>query len=326
MKYKNDEVFIKEIPNVDVLINMLQQDEDLYREYIRNTEEYHIVFINAFQDRREDIEWFYDNKDKYFKDIVSYDFIDSNMEWDEDDQCCHNCIWLLKTCQNGNYMNAYEYLYIQDYMFLFTYEEFTHRGELVKDAIMLLIEIINKTYEHYKKTRTKNRDITKENNNMINKLREYSNDEIFMKEISDAYKIIDTLEIANLTDSEDEKYRAYELLSNVKNSISLYEGRRNDIKYFYEHRRLSNLIYKEKIQYYKDSSIYNYKKAYIDILSWYITNYENSKTFAELWYLITDTIMNNETVNPSINIAYNKEPIKEFMEWVISEINNIYRI
>lgn len=326
MKYKNDEVFIKEIPNVDVLINMLQQDEDLYREYIRNTEEYHIVFINAFQDRREDIEWFYDNKDKYFKDIVSYDFIDSNMEWDEDDQCCHNCIWLLKTCQNGNYMNAYEYLYIQDYMFLFTYEEFTHRGELVKDAIMLLIEIINKTYEHYKKTRTKNRDITKENNNMINKLREYSNDEIFMKEISDAYKIIDTLEIANLTDSEDEKYRAYELLSNVKNSISLYEGRRNDIKYFYEHRRLSNLIYKEKIQYYKDSSIYNYKKAYIDILSWYITNYENSKTFAELWYLITDTIMNNETVNPSINIAYNKEPIKEFMEWVISEINNTYRI
>lgn len=326
MKYKNDEVFIKEIPNVDVLINMLQQDEDLYREYIRNTEEYHIVFINAFQDRREDIEWFYDNKDKYFKDIVSYDFIDSNMEWDEDDQCCHNCIWLLKTCQNGNYMNAYEYLYIQDYMFLFTYEEFTHRGELVKDAIMLLIEIINKTYEHYKKTRTKNRDITKENNNMINKLREYSNDEIFMKEISDAYKIIDTLEIANLTDSEDEKYRAYELLSNVKNSISLYEGRRNDIKYFYEHRRLSNLIYKEKIQYYKDSSIYNYKKAYIDILSWYITNYENSKTFAELWYLITDKIMNNETVNPSINIAYNKEPIKEFMEWVISEINNTYRI
>lgn len=326
MKYKNDEVFIKEIPNVDVLINMLQQDEDLYREYIRNTEEYHIVFINAFQYRREDIEWFYDNKDKYFKDIVSYDFIDSNMEWDEDDQCCHNCIWLLKTCQNGNYMNAYEYLYIQDYMFLFTYEEFTHRGELVKDAIMLLIEIINKTYEHYKKTRTKNRDITKENNNMINKLREYSNDEIFMKEISDAYKIIDTLEIANLTDSEDEKYRAYELLSNVKNSISLYEGRRNDIKYFYEHRRLSNLIYKEKIQYYKDSSIYNYKKAYIDILSWYITNYENSKTFAELWYLITDKIMNNETVNPSINIAYNKEPIKEFMEWVISEINNTYRI
>ena len=59
-------------------------------------------------------------------------------------------------------MNAYLQLYVYNYLYLYTsdilspkYEDFINEKELVKDAILFLVEVINKTYQTYKNSRTK---------------------------------------------------------------------------------------------------------------------------------------------------------------------------
>lgn len=166
-KYKDDKLFRKEIPNVDMLISMIEDDETLYKNYIRDNNIFPITFIHIFENRKDDIKWFYDNKDKYFKDIIRYEDINkiiksNNFKDDVCSYCCHDCITLFKRCQSGNYMNAYLQLYVYNYLYLYTsdilspkYEDFINEKELVKDAILFLVEVINKTYQTYKNSRTK---------------------------------------------------------------------------------------------------------------------------------------------------------------------------
>lgn len=124
-KYKDDKLFRKEIPNVDMLISMIEDDETLYKNYIRDNNIFPITFIHIFENRKDDIKWFYDNKDKYFKDIIRYEDINkiiksNNFKDDVCSYCCHDCITLFKRCQSGNYMNAYLQLYVYNYLYLYT--------------------------------------------------------------------------------------------------------------------------------------------------------------------------------------------------------------
>ena len=325
-KYKDDELFRKEIPNVDMLISMIEEDENLYREYIRDNDLYPRVFIDCFEDRKDDIKWFYDNKDKYFKDIICYEMINKTIESDNfeqeiDNYCCHNCISLFKRCQSGSYINAYEQLYVFDEIFLYTsdicsprYEDFVTKSELVKDAMLLLIEVINKTYKNYKNSRTKNRDIFKENKDFIILLNQYSKDELFIKEIPNVYEVIEKLEISLLSNNEEEAYRAYWLISDIRNSIKLYEECKSDMEFFYNNRNLSQFINKDRIEINKDK--------YKGILFKYIINYEESKKFEDIFNYITKHSFCIEVNNVEIDIQYEHESIRAFMEWVINEINN----
>lgn len=328
-KYKDNELFRKEIPNVDILISMIEEDENLYREYIEDNDLYPTVFINCFENRKDDIKWFYDNKDKYFKDIICYEDINEISEFDNFDDnfekymescCCHKCISLFKECQSLNYIDAYDILYNHDYIYLYTcdissprYEDFITKEELVKDAMLLLIEIINKTYENYKTIRTKNRDIFKENKDFIILLNQYSKDELFIKEIPNVYEIIEKLEISLLNNNEDEAYRSYWLISDIRDSIRLYEQCREDMEFFYNNRNLSEFINKDRIE--------NNKDEYKRILLSYIRKYENSKMFKDIWNYITKNSFCIEINNIEIYIKYEHKSIREFIEWVITEIN-----
>lgn len=303
---------------------MIEEDESLYREYNREHNQVYSVFISLFKNRREDIKWFYDNKDKYYKNIISYEIIDENVQfYDSQSMVCHNCIELLKICQNGNYMNAYEYLYVYDYLFLETndymlspnYDDYIKEGSLIKDAMLFIIEIINKTYKHYKSVRTKNRDIFKENNDIIKLLKQYSDDKIFRQEVQNIDEIIYTLEKAGLSNDEDEVYRAYWMVSYIRNSIHLYEKRRDDMEYFHNNRQLSKFINDNSPN---SKGVYD---VYRGVLLRYIDDYDQSKNFAQLWSDISHNI--KEIKDPPIVIKYNDEPIKDFMEWVLSEINKI---
>ena len=324
-KYKNDELFRKEIPNIDMLISMIEEDENLYGKYIEDNDLWHMAFINCFENRKDDIKWFYDNKDKYFKDIICYEDINENKELDNfeyniENYCCHNCISLFKKCQNGNYMNAYKELYVYDDIYLYTsdmssprYEDFITKSELVKDAMLLLIEVINKTYKNYKNSRTKNRDIFKENKDFIILLNQYSKDELFIKEIPNVYEVIEKLEISLLNNNEDEAYRAYWLISDIRDSIKLYEECRADMEFFYNNRNLSEFINKDRIEINKDE----YKRILLN----YIRTYEESKKFKDIWNYITRHSFGLEINNIEIDIQYEHESIREFIKWVISEIN-----
>ena len=50
-KYKDDKLFRKEIPNVDMLISMIEEDETLYKNYIRDNNIFPITFIHIFENR-----------------------------------------------------------------------------------------------------------------------------------------------------------------------------------------------------------------------------------------------------------------------------------
>ncbi len=334
-KYKDDELFRKEIPNIDMLISMLEEDENLYGKYIRDNDLYHYKFIDYFENRKDDIKWFYDNKDKYFKDIICYEDINNitqfynfendveeNIEKNIANHCCHNCISLFKRCQSGNYMDAYLQLYVYDDIYLYTsdmssprYEDYVNKKELVKDAMLLLIEVINKTYEDYKSSRTKNRDIFKENKDFIILLNQYSKDELFIKEIPNVYEVIEKLEISLLNNDEDDAYRAYWLISDIRDSIRLYEQYREDMEFFYSNRNLNKFISKDTINNKDD-----YKRALLN----YIDKYEESKNFKSIWNYITKNSICIEINNIEIDIQYEHKSIREFIEWIISEINSCY--
>ena len=324
-KYKDDKLFRKEIPNVDMLISMIEDDETLYKNYIRDNNIFPITFIHIFENRKDDIKWFYDNKDKYFKDIIRYEDINkiiksNNFKDDVCSYCCHDCITLFKRCQSGNYMNAYLQLYVYNYLYLYTsdilspkYEDFINEKELVKDAILFLVEVINKTYQTYKNSRTQNRDIFKENADFILLLTKYSEDPLFIKEVPNIYKIIDKLEMSLLTNNEDDAYKAYWLISDIRNSIKLYEEFRDDMEFFYNNRDLSKFIYKDILEINKDE--------YKGILFNYIIMYEKSKKFEDIYNYITTTYFILKIDNVEIDIGYEDESIREFLKWVIDEIN-----
>ena len=321
-KYKDDKLFRKEIPNVDMLISMIEDDETLYKNYIRDNNIFPITFIHIFENRKDDIKWFYDNKDKYFKDIIRYEDINkiiksNNFKDDVCSYCCHDCITLFKRCQSGNYMNAYLQLYVYNYLYLYTsdilspkYEDFINEKELVKDAILFLVVVINKTY---KNSRTQNRDIFKENADFILLLTKYSEDPLFIKEVPNIYKIIDKLEMSLLTNNEDDAYKAYWLISDIRNSIKLYEEFRDDMEFFYNNRDLSKFIYKDILEINKDE--------YKGILFNYIIMYEKSKKFEDIYNYITTTYFILKIDNVEIDIGYEDESIREFLKWVIDEIN-----
>ena len=212
-------------------------------------------------------------------------------------------------------MNAYLQLYVYNYLYLYTsdilspkYEDFINEKELVKDAILFLVEVINKTYQTYKNSRTKNRDIFKENADFILLLTKYSEDPLFIKEVPNIYKIIDKLEMSLLTNNEDDAYKAYWLISDIRNSIKLYEEFRDDMEFFYNNRDLSKFIYKDILEINKDE--YNY-----------IIMYEKSKKFEDIYNYITTTYFILKIDNVEIDIGYEDESIREFLKWVIDEIN-----
>ena len=78
----------------------------------------------------------------------------------------------------------------------------------------------------------------KENADFILLLTKYSEDPLFIKEVPNIYKIIDKLEMSLLTNNEDDAYKAYWLISDIRNSIKLYEEFRDDMEFFYNNRDL----------------------------------------------------------------------------------------
>lgn len=324
IQYRYNELFRKEIDNIDMLISMIEEDENLYKEYKIKNEVEHREFIYMFEQREDDIRWFYENKDKYFKDIILYEAT-HNIESIDDYKisCYHECISFFKDCQNGNYMNAYEQIYIQDGIFLYTndlikslnYDDFISEEGLVKDAIIFLVELISKIYQSYKSERTNNRDIFKENNEVIVLLKKYRADTLFRKEVQNIDEIIDSLEKAGLSGNEDEVYKSYWKVSQIRDSIRLYEERKEDMEYFHNNRQLSKFI-KNKSS--NSRSGYNSYKEYLLI---YINQYEKAKTFCELWNYINHNSFSIK--NPRTVIKYKYGPVKNFMNWILDEINKI---
>ena len=72
-----------------------------------------------------------------------------------------------------------------------------------------------------------------------------------------------------LTNNEDDAYKAYWLISDIRNSIKLYEEFRDDMEFFYNNRDLSKFIYKDILEINKDE--------YKGILFNYIIMYEKSE-------------------------------------------------
>lgn len=307
-KYKDDPLFIKEFENIEPLEFLLDMNEYEFEEYFstRDSHENYClsIFVSIFEDEKDDIQWYYENKDKYFKDIICYEAINCQ----EFDYEMAEILWLYKLCQDGGYGKAYYYLVSEDWLFITTQETLEDKKMVVKYSMEYLINLIKECYGKYEKLARKNRDIFAEINQTIATLNEYSKDEIFIKEVPNVFTIIDNLKDALLSKDEDFAYRAFWQVSFIRNAMELYEKNPADMKFFYDNRDIGKFIKKER----------NIHDRYSDALWSYFYSFEKSSNFTKCYNYISRNIF---YIDKDLDISYNKESIEEFIKWVINEIN-----
>lgn len=316
-KYRNDETFKKAIPDTEDMINMLEKDKYLLYEYAEMKSENFLQQVSLIIDMFDndvvgDIRWFYENKDKYLKDIICYEPTDDYPGYY--DYEFHEAVCFYSECKDLDYMDIYTEMYLYDRLFLCTHESFIRRGETVKNGLECLANYINEHYEEYKEEATKDRDIFKELDDTISLLKEYTKDEIFLKEVPNAHYIISELERGYLSGDEDIAYKSYWLMSDIRSSFRLYGEKREDMEYFYRKRFEKNKYYEE----------------YLDVLDSYTTVFSGlieSKSFSEFFNQYNIEIKNyNDFYNVDRSdkvIKYNKSYIQDSLEFIVSEIEQL---
>lgn len=345
-EYKDDPLFIKAIPETKEMINTLDEGEDLFEEkFFRPFSDewnYFYFFVNAFEENKEDVKWYYENKGNYMIERLRYEYLDNDGEYkscydviDEDVYYTYNeldeVLFIYNECISGGYGKAISYLYGEDWFFILTHETCEDKELPIKYAMTYLTKWINSDYDTYKNEATKNRNIFKEIDEHISILSDYAKDDVFLKEVPNILEIIENLKSAIWKD-EDEAYKVFWQLSDIRESINLYKKNSDDMKFFYDNRDISKLVPKDN--YYIDkvyiNSVDDYTRdfnPYINSLYDYIKIFKRSLTFADCWSRITKktVITKDKDQSTNITLEFNKDSMEEFIKWVISEINEYFK-
>ena len=342
-KYKDDAVFLKAIPQTKEMIDALEEDEDLFEKkfftwFSTECQDF-CFFVRLFEKNKDDIKWYYENRGNYIRERLRYEYLDIDGEYksyynvieDTYDLYIYSeldeILLIYNGCIAGGYGDAISCLCGENWFFILTHDTCDDKELSVKYALTYLTEYINSRYDKYKNEATKNRNIFKEIDEHISMLSDYAKDSVFLNEVPNIFEIIENLKSAKGKD-EDEAYKIFWQLSNIRTSINLYKKNRDDMKFFYDNRDISKFVPKDN--YYMDDK-YEYCEEnynpYINSLYDYIKIFERSLTFANCWRRITRTTKITEDKNKStkITLEFNKESMEEFIKWVINEINEYFK-
>lgn len=341
-KYKDDTLFLKAIPQTKEMINALEEDEDLFEKKFfrflsRQWYSFHFL-VNSFEENKEDFKWYYENKDNYIKEKLRYEYLDNDGEYKSHYSSINEDVYYIyyeldeilsiyNECISGGYGQAIYYLCHEDWFYILTHNTCEDKELPIKYALTYLTEYINLHYDTYKNEAIKNRDIFKEIDEHISMLSNYAKDNVFVKEVPNVFEIIENLKNTKGKD-EDEAYKIFWQLYNIRESINLYKKNRDDMKFFYDNRDISKFVPKDN--YYMDDK-YEYSvddyNPYINSLYDYIKRFEYGLTFADYWRRITETTIHTEDTSKSTNVTleFNKESVEEFIKWVINEINEYFK-
>ncbi len=267
-KYKDDTLFLKAIPQTKDMINALEKGEDLFENKFFSffSEEWHSFnfLVNSFEQNNEDFKWYYENKDNYIKERLRYEYLDNDGEYKtyynigyEDVYYTYSeldeILFIYNECISGGYGKAIYHLCHEDMFYILTYDTCEDKELPIKYALTYLTEYINSNYDTYKNDAIKNRNIFKEIDEHISMLSNYAKDDVFIKEVPNVFDIIENLKSCKDKD-EDEAYKVFWQLSNIRESINLYKKYRDDMKFFHNNRDISKFIPKNT-DYINDSDI-----------------------------------------------------------------------
>ena len=166
-RYKDDKLFLMEVPDAEKMIRALEdEDESLFeRKFFHEFSDRHYylsIFITFFEEKREDIKWYYENKETTLKKKRRYEFINDDGGYDEREM--DNILDIYNRCVTGGYGQSVYYLYNEDWLFILTKEIGDDKKCPVKFALETLNDWIKYGYEDYEKNCRKNRNIFLEKN------------------------------------------------------------------------------------------------------------------------------------------------------------------
>lgn len=244
LKYKDDYIFKKEFPDIEVIVMLIdfieksgvEKDRSILN-YIEskysNILERICLFCNMFESKRTDIEWFYESKDRQFKnimrkgfdDIIRYECYDGLWDYDDIDIFCDKCVELFNKIQQGSYLDAY--LNVKNSS-LYKDEIISVRRNLnnvdffIKDVMIHLYYELFDIYGRYENKTTKNRNINKEIEDIIKVLQKNSENETFRKQVPNIEYILSDLERAKYDYSKEryDAYKAFSLIADIREFIN----------------------------------------------------------------------------------------------------------
>ncbi len=193
--------------------------------------EYICSFAKMFEAKKKDIEWFYQSKNKQFKnimrkgfdDIIRYECYDGLWEYDDIDVFCDGCVELFNRIQKGSYIDAYvsvknSYLY-RDYQ-IGIRKNLSDVDFFIKDVMIDLYYELFDIYGRYENKATKNRNIYEEIENIENILQANAKDEIFRKQVPNIGCILSELKKGRESSNERDAYRAFSLIADIRKLIN----------------------------------------------------------------------------------------------------------
>ena len=338
--YKEDPVFLMAVPDAKEMLDVLEKGDDLFEKkyFLAASQERHAFsfFINAFEEHREDVRWYYENKGTYLRERLIYEYVDPKSEdylsdsIKEDyfdiltieyyDQEMDDVLNVYNKCVAGGYGQALYFMYYEDYLYTLTNEIRTDEDLCIdeeypiKYAMTYFTKWIDKRYDSYEKIARESRDIFKELDLNISILSECSKDEFFLKEIPNTFDIINKMKKAMISNNEDKAYTAFCQLYDLRYSINLHKKYPEDMKFFYENRDISKLIEL------KDKEI-NF--PYISNLYHYLTIFETSSTLTRCWSRLPGSLTAKEDKFLSINISIgpDKSSMEDFIKFVVNKLN-----
>lgn len=339
--YKEDPVFLMAVPNVKEMLDVLEKGDDLFEKkyFLALSQEWHAfnILINEFEEHREDVKWYYENKGTYLRERLIYEYVDPKSEHylsdsiKEDyfsfftineyyDQEMDDVLNIYNKCVAGGYGQALYFMYYEDWLYILTNEIRTDEDLCVdeeypvKYAMTYFTKWIDKRYDSYEKIARESRDIFKELEQSISILSECSKDKFFLKEVPNTFDIIDKMKKAIISNNEDEAYIAFCQLYDIRYTINLHKKYPEDMKFFYENRDISKLI---KL---KDKDI-NF--SYIEHLYHYITIFETSSILTRCWSRLSgsSTLMEDKFLSINISIGPDESSMEDFIKWVVNKIN-----
>lgn len=244
LRYKDDYIFKKEFPDIEVIVMLIDfieksgvENEHLILNYIEskysNILERICLFCNMFESKKNDIEWFYESKNRQFKnimrkgfdDIIRYECYDGLWDYDDIDIFCDKCVELFNKIQKGSYMDAYlnvknSYLY-KDYR-IGVRRNLNNVDFFIKDVMIDLYYELFDIYGKYEDEATKNRNINKEIESIIKILQKNARNEAFRKQVPNIDYILFDLkrEEYDYSKGQYEAYRAFSLIADIREFIN----------------------------------------------------------------------------------------------------------
>lgn len=242
LRYKDDYIFKKEFPNIKIIVMLIDlieksgvENDTLIQTYIESKYsddlEYIYSFTKMFEAKRKDIEWFYQSKNKQFKnimrdgfnDIIRYECYDGIWDYDDIDIFCDRCVELFNRIQKGSYTDAYvnvknSSLYKDE--LIGVRENLNDVDFFIKDVMIDLYYELFDIYGKYEHNATKNRNIYKEIENIENILKENAKDEYFRKQVPNIGYILSELKRGKESSNKQDAYRAFSLVADIRKLIN----------------------------------------------------------------------------------------------------------